>query len=205
MRALKIKTLLAVILMVVASVGHSANRYWVNGSGSWNDINHWSEISGGKPGASVPTKSENVIFDNNSFTADGQQVVIKDEVFCNDFNWLVENVAPVVKSKSFLFKDATKAAIHVFGSLIINENINNQFFGDIKLKAEDESQIIIKSQLNSNLIFDNENGSWVLNSDLSTTKNIQLNSGFLNLNDQQIDCNSFIAVFIPALTPISNK
>lgn len=192
MRALKIKTLLAVILMFVASVGHSANRYWVNGSGSWNDINHWSEISGGKPGASVPTKSDNVIFDNNSFTAGGQQVLIKDAAECNDFRWEVENVTPVVKSKSFLFKDVTKAAIHVFGSLIINENIDNQFFGDIKLKAEDESQIIIKSQLNSNLIFDNENGSWVLKSDLSTTKNIQLNAGFLNLNDQQIDCSSFI-------------
>lgn len=42
-----------------------ANRYWVGGTGSWNDTNttNWSATSGGAGGASVPTISDDVFFD----------------------------------------------------------------------------------------------------------------------------------------------
>lgn len=47
-----------------------ANRYWVNGSGNWDgsnvDTSHWSTMSGGPSGASVPTSNDNAIFDVNS-------------------------------------------------------------------------------------------------------------------------------------------
>ncbi len=42
-----------------------ANRYWVGGTGSWNDTTHWSTTSGGTSGASVPTSADDVIFDTN--------------------------------------------------------------------------------------------------------------------------------------------
>lgn len=53
-----------------------ANRYWVGGSGTWNSTStaNWSTSSGGASGASAPTTSDTVIFDNlsnsgtNSFT-----------------------------------------------------------------------------------------------------------------------------------------
>lgn len=41
-----------------------ANRYWVGGSGNWdNTTTHWSATSGGAGGASVPTFSDDVFFD----------------------------------------------------------------------------------------------------------------------------------------------
>lgn len=42
-----------------------ANRYWVNGTGPWNSTNtvNWSASSGGPSGASVPTASDSVFFD----------------------------------------------------------------------------------------------------------------------------------------------
>lgn len=43
-----------------------ADRYWVGGSGNWNDTAHWSTASGGGSGASVPTNADNVFFDNSS-------------------------------------------------------------------------------------------------------------------------------------------
>lgn len=46
-----------------------ADRYWVGGTGSWNSTTKWSATSGGASGASVPTASDNVIFDANSGTA----------------------------------------------------------------------------------------------------------------------------------------
>jgi hypothetical protein len=47
-----------------------ADRYWVGGSGTWDasDTSHWSASSGGSSGASVPTASDAVIFDANSFS-----------------------------------------------------------------------------------------------------------------------------------------
>lgn len=43
-----------------------ANRYWVGGSGNWNSTSKWSTTSGGASGASVPTSSDDVFFDDNS-------------------------------------------------------------------------------------------------------------------------------------------
>ena len=44
-----------------------ANRYWVGGSGAWDNTNttNWSASSGGSGGASVPTSTDNVFFDSN--------------------------------------------------------------------------------------------------------------------------------------------
>ena len=43
-----------------------ANRYWVGGVGSWSSTTKWSLTSGGASGASVPTATDDVIFDANS-------------------------------------------------------------------------------------------------------------------------------------------
>lgn len=46
-------------------------RYWVGGTGSWTSggsTAHWSATSGGSSGASAPTETDVVIFDNNSGT-----------------------------------------------------------------------------------------------------------------------------------------
>lgn len=45
-----------------------ATRYWVGGTGNWNDSTHWSATSGGVGGASVPTMNDDVYFDSNSGT-----------------------------------------------------------------------------------------------------------------------------------------
>ena len=43
-------------------------RYWINGTGTWDasDTTHWSATSGGSSGASVPSGSDDVVFDSNS-------------------------------------------------------------------------------------------------------------------------------------------
>src|SRR5690606_32476685 len=44
----------------------AADRYWVGGSGSWQDNAHWSATDGGPGGASLPTSSDDVYFTANS-------------------------------------------------------------------------------------------------------------------------------------------
>lgn len=45
-----------------------ADRYWVGGTGTWDaaGTTHWSTISGGSSGASVPTSTDSVFFDVNA-------------------------------------------------------------------------------------------------------------------------------------------
>jgi hypothetical protein len=51
-------------------------RYWVGGTGQYDDTTHWSTSTGGSSGASVPLAQDSAIFDNNSFSADGQVVTL---------------------------------------------------------------------------------------------------------------------------------
>lgn len=47
-----------------------ANRYWVGGTGNWDNTNtaNWSTSSGGSGGASIPTSTDDVFLDSNSGT-----------------------------------------------------------------------------------------------------------------------------------------
>lgn len=63
-----------------------ANRYWVGGSGTWDNAStaNWSATSGGAAGASAPVAADNVFFDANSGTA--ATVSIAATAVCNDCN-----------------------------------------------------------------------------------------------------------------------
>jgi hypothetical protein len=69
-----------------------ATRYWVNGNGTWGGsvTTNWSSSSGGANGASVPTSSDDVIFDNNSgvgtFT-----VTVSGSIQCKDITFNQNN------------------------------------------------------------------------------------------------------------------
>ncbi|MCD4832328.1 MAG: gliding motility-associated C-terminal domain-containing protein, partial [Bacteroidales bacterium] len=164
----------------------------VNGTGTWNDSNHWAETTGGNPGASIPTENDNVIFDNNSFITNNQTVIIKNKAICNDFRWEVDKYKPELKSSSFLFKSITKADLEVHGSLIIGKNIENEFFGDILLRSSKESIISSNAELNSDIIIQSKGGKYILEKALETNGNIELNKGSLITQGYNIECESFI-------------
>jgi hypothetical protein len=72
-------------------------RYWVGGSGDWNDSNHWSLTSGGATGACIPTVSDDVYFDAGSgFTAGSKTVTVNTgNAYCRNLNWAGAANAPV--------------------------------------------------------------------------------------------------------------
>ena len=65
------------VALLVALPAYAANRYWVGGTGTWNNTltTHWSTSSGGSSGASPPGSSDAAIFDSNSGPG-GTQVTI---------------------------------------------------------------------------------------------------------------------------------
>jgi hypothetical protein len=82
-----------------------ADRYWVGGSGTWNTTSttNWSASSGGPSGASVPTVSDSVFFDQNSTYT----VTMTGALACLDFN---------VTDGTVTFQNGTTPTLNVRGS-----------------------------------------------------------------------------------------
>ncbi|MFP4018615.1 MAG: SprB repeat-containing protein, partial [Bacteroidales bacterium] len=180
-------------LFLFALSGYSADLYWVNGSGAWDDPAHWSYQSGGEPANVIPTKDDNVIFDENSFSASGQYVKIKGKAECNDLIWETSPHQPTFESRSFIFKKLTGAQLNVYGSLIVEEEVKNEFYGGINFKSgQKENTIKASQQLKSDITFDGFGGSWKLDGDLTTKEDIHLKQGTLNTNDRKVEANEFI-------------
>src|SRR6266576_1682339 len=53
-----------------------ANKYWIGGNGNWSSTAHWSLSSGGSGGAAVPSSSDDVFLDANSFSGAGQTLTL---------------------------------------------------------------------------------------------------------------------------------
>lgn len=70
--------------------------YWVGGSGNWSDLSQWAtSFVGNQFHNQLPTETNHVIFNQNSFT-NTNQTVFRDlaEAFCNDFSTLAVTNTP---------------------------------------------------------------------------------------------------------------
>jgi hypothetical protein len=99
-----------------------ADRYWVGGTGAWNDTNttNWSASSGGAGGASVPTSADNVFFNGSS----GGGTVTINTVPAN---------ANSVNFTGYLgsFAGSVAQTLNVAGSFTLNLNTNFTFTGNL--------------------------------------------------------------------------
>lgn len=104
----------------------SSQLYWVGGTGLWSDTGHWSLASGGAGGHDVPTATNNVDFDANSFTGAGQIVTIDADANCCDMDWTGATNNPTL---------AGSGAINVYGDIIFIAAMNMTEIGKITAKA----------------------------------------------------------------------
>lgn len=157
---------LLLFLVSIYSVAGNSGRYWVNGSGSWNNTENWSYTSGGNGGAPVPSVQDNVFFDENSFKQPGETVLINGIAECKNLHWRNTGKTPVLSGNR-------RAVLKVHGSFIIDDNLINRFEGNLLLSSDSPVNIFYSAtQLNSDVAFEGE-GSWVLNSSLSTKGRVQ--------------------------------
>ncbi len=56
-----LKKLLLFSILFITGCLNAQTFYWVGGSGYWNDVTHWSRISGGSPANEIPSLNSNVI------------------------------------------------------------------------------------------------------------------------------------------------
>lgn len=88
-------------------------RYWIGGSGDWNDANHWSTTSGGAGGACIPTVYDDVYFNAGSgFTAGSKTVTVNNgNAYCRNIDWSAAANSPI-------WNKATAWTIEVWGDTV---------------------------------------------------------------------------------------
>jgi hypothetical protein len=96
--------------------------YWIGGTGNWSDINKWSLTSGGvSNGCKIPEPEDNVIFDQNSFTATNQFVTLNVNATVNNMIWSGALYNP---GFGFTSNSMNGRSLVINGDLVINDAMN---------------------------------------------------------------------------------
>ncbi|MBL1279888.1 MAG: T9SS type A sorting domain-containing protein [Fluviicola sp.] len=99
--------------LCIANYAYSVDHYWIGGTGNWSAITSWSATSGGAAGTTIPTATDNAIFDNNSGLASNADIVTLDGTVTMDS--LILSAVP----NSFTM-NSVLASIDVNGSIVGN-------------------------------------------------------------------------------------
>lgn len=86
--------------------------YWVGNGGNWSDVSHWAPTSGGTPAAYTITSSDNLIFDNNSFTANST-------VYADISAFKSINMSAITKDVSLIYNNA----VYCYGDYILGPGV----------------------------------------------------------------------------------
>lgn len=198
--------------------------YWIGDSGEWSDENHWSFSPGGAAANCIPTATDNVFFDENSFSAVGQTVTVDlPAIYFNNMSW----TDPDTDSPTF---SVPSGDIYVGGSIEFASTMAVNTSGTIHFVAESGTQTITAEDNGGtgfdlkNIIFDG-GATWTLGGALFASGSILLQDGTfdtngdmdfeveagtiqvdgsgatLNLNDSQISAATFEILDIGTINP----
>lgn len=172
------------------NIGTSPGKdlFWVNGTGLWSDQSHWDVVSGGPGGHCPPTELDNAIFDQNSFSASGQQVRIDvNSAVCKDMNW--ENASKFSPRLS----GPDTVNLLIYGSLAFNTSMNNEFLGTVFFEANEMGKTIVSAnkQFKNHIWFNGRGGEWLMIDDFRTDRYIFFQQGTLKSLGNYLTCQSF--------------
>ena len=169
------------ILLVAAQLFGQESRFWVGGSGKWNDMSHWSVTSGGEPGAALPESGTSVVFDENSFSGDRNTVTLKDAVVIGSLT---------ASDAKFVFSG--KNSLTVGGSVNVDDKASfGKLRGALVLTGKGNQTLNLPTELEGDIVI--ESGNWSLATDLTTAGNITLNGGSFTTNGYNVTCAVFTA------------
>jgi len=164
----------------------NTDLYWVGGTGMWDDAANWSFSSGGPGGACIPSAGDNVIFDGNSFGGVNDVVMLNvEDAYCNSMQWTGVTGDPVLMG-------ASDVRLHIFGSLQLAQNMQQNFEGDIYFESNfPGNTITMAEQTAQRAVYFNGQGGWTLQDSLQMDAGLYFSAGNLNTNDQYLRCSGF--------------
>ena len=165
--------------------------YWVDGSGDWSDSLHWAPTSGGIGGYCIPSPIDDVYFDINSFSNQGQVVSLDIEnPSCRNMSW--EGSSLYLPA----FSGPPENGMYIYGSLVFNDSLDLSYEGKTFFESQEEGKTIDmkgKSFVND-AVFRGRGGGWTFINDFSTGKNLNFIHGKINTNGYPIICNNFNSI-----------
>ena len=118
------------ISLLTSTSSFAADYYWVGGTGNWTDYaTNWATTSGGSTfHIQIPTQSDNVFFDANSFTASSEIVTVNVNAVCANMDWTGALYDPE-------FYGSTSFTLSIHGSLTLIEDMNFNFLGTVYFES----------------------------------------------------------------------
>ncbi len=190
-KTLPMRTLTTLItgLLFFTTTLSAADYYWIGGTGNWSDISHWATTTNGIiTHSQAPTADDDVFFDFNSFSAPGQIVTLNNDlVFCRSMSW-----NGVANNPTFL--GGANVTINVFGSWMLDPNMNFDFAGRILFTGNQVDNMVSFGTHNAGQDVNfSGTGAWTLTSGITVDSAFIFTEGTLNTNNQNVDCLYFDA------------
>ncbi|MEZ4939685.1 MAG: choice-of-anchor D domain-containing protein [Saprospiraceae bacterium] len=165
--------------------------YWVGDSGNWSEFGtHWATSSGGSVfHLQVPSFSDNVYFDANSFTTTGQTVNLDIVGECRNMNWLSALFSPTFTG--------SVADLNIFGNLLLSPFMNQNWTGSWNFTAADGFDYTINTQgktLTDATVNADNGSSHKLASTLTVSNSIELAKGGFETQGYAVKTTEFNAV-----------
>jgi len=181
--------ILTALFLLISSVSLGADYYWVGNTGNWSDITKWANSSGGAGGGyvSLPTNSDNVFFDANSFATGGDTVFIDVDAFAANLDFTGVTNSPVVDGSSAI-------TIEVGNTLTFEASIIHDFEGNYVFTSSAAVTIISATKtFNGNILFNGVGGVFTLSEDLVVLGEIGLENGIFDMAGFSVTANNLNA------------
>jgi alpha-tubulin suppressor-like RCC1 family protein len=110
--------------MITNATGWSIQNgayYWIGNSGNWTDGNHWSTSSGGPAANCIPTPTDTVYFDANSFSLNNQIVLVNDLAYFKAMKWIGITESPVLALDTNMM---AYGDVQFHNNMSVNRNVN---------------------------------------------------------------------------------
>ncbi len=183
---LNLRHFFVLFLLFISYSAKSEDFFWVNGSGNWSDFaNHWQNDLGAFYNR-LPSDTDNVFFNAASFTATGQTVNIDVPVArCKSMIWSNATFSPT------LTQSVVNDSLMIFGSLVFNPNMTNNYTANFVLATPDNDTIRTNGILFVSDVFFNQLGGYQLKDNFTVNGTIHIQRGTLRTNDFTLTAHNF--------------
>lgn len=160
-----------------------ANRFWVGNGGNWLDnTNHWSDSSGGAPGASLPSAADNVYFDVNSFSSANQTVTNDNNLGadCLAMDWTGATNTPTLAGEyGFVLAGSLT---FIAAMIVTNDNV---------IRLEGTGNVTTNGLSIASHLYVVCTGTYTLQDDLTIAGSISHTAGTFATGNHAISCGGF--------------
>jgi gliding motility-associated-like protein len=130
---------LTVVILLCSLFSLAQVKYWVGGTGEWNDTQHWAYTSGGEGGAEIPNLQDSVIINDLSSV---------DEFSINFSGKIFSKTILVETNKKVNFLSNINSKIYISQTFNFPKNVFNQIKGKVTVLNTHSTKIPQKFGIN---------------------------------------------------------